>query len=47
MKKEHLINILLGILKTDVDLSFLKRLEENEIETLIACIRERVDQAGK
>jgi len=47
MKKEQLINILLGILKTDVDLSFLKQLKENELETLVACIRERVDQAGK
>jgi hypothetical protein len=47
MKKEHLITILLGVLKTDADLSFLKQLKENEIETLVACVRERVDQAGK
>jgi len=46
MNKERLIKLLLGILGTDVDLGFLRRLEENEIETLIACVRERVDQAG-
>jgi len=47
MNKEQLINILLGILKTDVDLGFLKQLKETELETLVACVRERVDQAGK
>jgi len=47
MKKEKLIEIMQGILKTDVDLSFLLQLKEREIETLIACIRERVDQAGE
>jgi len=45
MKKERLIEIMQGILKTDVDLSFLLQLKERELETLIACIRERVDQA--
>lgn len=45
MTKEKLIEIMQGILKTDVDLSFLLQLKERELETLIACIRERVDQA--
>ena len=45
MTKEKLIDIMQGILKTDVDLSFLVQLKERELETLIACIRERVDQA--
>jgi hypothetical protein len=45
MTKEKLIEIMQGILGTDVDLSFLLQLKERELETLIACIRERVDQA--
>ena len=45
MTKEKLIEIMQGILKTDVDLSFLLQLKEREIEMLVACIRERVDQA--
>ena len=45
MTKEKLIEIMQGILKTDVELSFLLQLKERELETLIACIRERVDQA--
>jgi hypothetical protein len=45
MTKEKLIEIMQGILQTDVDLRFLLQLKENELETLIACIRERVDQA--
>jgi hypothetical protein len=47
MTKEKLIEIIQGILQTDVDLSFLLQLKERELETLIACIRERVDQIGK
>ena len=45
MTKEKLIEILTGILNTDIDLSFLQQLRENEIETLVACIRERIDTA--
>ena len=44
MTKEKLIEIIQGILKTDVDLGFLLQLKERELETLIACIRERVDR---
>ncbi len=47
MTKEKLIEILTGILHTDIDLSFLKQLKETEIETLVACIRERVDSSIK
>ena len=47
MSKEKLIEILKGILITDVDLSFLMQLKTQEIETLVACVRERVDQIGK
>ena len=44
MTKEKLIEIMQGILETDVDLSFLLQLKEKELETLVACIRERIDQ---
>ena len=43
MTKEKLIEILQGILNADVDLNFLLRLKSNELETLVACIRERID----
>jgi len=45
MTKEKLIEIMQGILETDVDMRFLLQLKANELETLVACIRERVDQA--
>ena len=45
MTKDKLIEIIQGILETDVDLHFLLQLKERELETLVACIRERVDQA--
>ena len=45
MKKEKLIEIIQGILKSDVDLHFLLKLKAIELEKLVACIRERVDQA--
>ena len=47
MEKAKLIEILEGILRADVNLGFLMQLKESEIETLVACIRERIDQAGK
>lgn len=47
MTKEKLIEILRGILNTDIDLNFLKQLREYEIETLVACVRERVDSVIK
>ncbi len=46
MTKEKLIELIQGILETDVDLRFLLQLKEKELETLVACIRERVDQIG-
>ena len=45
MDKEKIIEIIQGILDTDADLSFLTKLEQEELETLAACIRERVEQA--
>jgi hypothetical protein len=47
MTKQKLIEILKGILNTDIDLAFLEQLKENEIEKLVACIRERVDAVIK
>jgi hypothetical protein len=44
MTKEELIEIIKNILKTDLDLGFLVQLKKGELETLVACIRERVDQ---
>lgn len=42
--KDKLIEIIQGLLKTEVDLSFLLQLNEHQIETLVACIRDRVDE---
>jgi hypothetical protein len=45
MTKEQLIETIKRILNTDLDLSFLRKLTEKELETLVASIRERVDRA--
>jgi len=47
MTKENLVRIIQGLLKTEVDLSFLLQLKKSDLETLVACIRERVHQVGK
>ena len=44
MTKEQLIEKIQELLKTDVDLDFLLELKKDEIEILIACIRERIDR---
>jgi hypothetical protein len=44
MIKEDLVDLLRKVLKTDVGLDFLSKLEPEELETLIACIRDRVEQ---
>ncbi|MCD4718196.1 MAG: hypothetical protein K8R45_15825 [Desulfobacterales bacterium] len=46
MTKEKLIEIVQGILKTEADLSFLLQLKKSELETLVACIRDRVEEIG-
>jgi hypothetical protein len=43
MTKEELIEILKKVLKTDVNLDFLLRLNEEELETLVICVREIAD----
>lgn len=42
MTKEQMIKKLKELLKTDVDLEFLQKLAKEEIETLIACTRDRL-----
>ncbi len=46
MNKEKLIEIIQGLLSVEIDLNFLLKLKQKELETLVACIRERVDRVG-
>ena len=45
MTKEKLVEKIKELLKTNIDLNFLLILEDEELERLVACIRDRVDQA--
>jgi len=47
MKKGKLIEILKNLLQTDTDLNFLLQLEERDLETLVACIRDRIGPTDK
>ena len=47
MTQEELLEIIKKLLKTDRDLEFLLRLDNEELRILVACIRDRVDQTGK
>lgn len=38
-----MITVLQRVLKTDIDLEFLMELEANELEILVASIRDRVE----
>jgi hypothetical protein len=42
--KKHLLEIIKKLLRTDTDLDFLSNLPEDDLKTLVGCIRERVDQ---
>jgi hypothetical protein len=44
MTKEKLVEKIKELLKTDNELNFLFELKEPELETLVACIRDRVDR---
>ena len=44
MTKEKLVEKIQGLLKTDIYLGFLLGLKKEELETLVACIRDRMDQ---
>ncbi len=45
--KDDLIDLLKKILETDVNLDFVSDLEYKDLETLIAVIRDRIDQEKK
>ena len=47
MTQEELPEIIKKLLKTDRELEFLLRLDNEELRTLVACIRDRVDHLGK
>lgn len=42
MTKEKLVAKIQKLLETDIDLSFLMELKEEELERLTACIRDRL-----
>ncbi|MDY6974518.1 MAG: DUF3944 domain-containing protein [Thermodesulfobacteriota bacterium] len=44
MTKEELVEILKKLLQTDTDLDFLRQLKHDDLRTLVACVRGRVDQ---
>jgi len=46
MTKEKLVDKIKELLKTDADLNFLLSLNREELETLVACVRDRVDHLG-
>ena len=47
LTKDRLIEIIRGLLQTGVDLGFLRKLDQTELETLVACIRDRVDRVSQ
>jgi hypothetical protein len=47
MTKEELIAKIQELLKTDLDLGYLMGLKKEELETLIARIRDRVDNLSE
>ena len=46
MTKDKLVEKIRELLKTDNDLDFLLIFEEEQLERLVACIRDRVGQGG-
>jgi DNA-binding Lrp family transcriptional regulator len=46
MTREQLVKTVQRLLRTDGDLDFLLKLDQREMETLVAVIRHRVDQTG-
>jgi hypothetical protein len=41
--KKALVDLVKKILKTDINLDFLLKLEQEELEILVACIRDKVN----
>ena len=46
MTKEKLVEKIKEVLNADLDLNFLLELHKKDLETLIACIRDRLSRAG-
>ena len=44
MTKQKLLEILQKLLEVDTDMSFLMQLKDDDLQTLVACVRSRVDQ---
>ena len=47
MVKEQLINIVKKLIETDADLDFLSKLSKSELETLVAAVRNKVENFGE
>lgn len=47
MTKEKLVEKIKELLRADTDLVFLLDLEKGNLETLIACIRDRLDRTNE
>ena len=47
LTKDRLIEIVRGLLQTNLDFGFLMKMDQAELETLVACIRERVGRTCK
>lgn len=43
--KETLLQMIRNLLRSDLDLTFLLKLEQREIEQLVAAVRERVGES--
>ncbi|MGA2108478.1 MAG: hypothetical protein ABSH25_12640 [Syntrophorhabdales bacterium] len=44
INREKLVKIVRELLRTDQDLGFLKDLKKEDLERLVACIRDRIDR---
>jgi hypothetical protein len=47
LTKDKLLQIIKGLLSTVANLDFLLQLEEGELKSLVACIREGIDQVAR
>jgi hypothetical protein len=47
MTKEDLLAIMKKLLRTERPLDFLLRLDEEDVRTLIVCIRDRLDRESR
>jgi len=44
MNKEELVKILKGLLKTETNLDFLLELKKEDLEKLVAVVRDRLEE---